>query len=107
MMKKILIFFIVIPFICFAQDEKKQDQNVELPDFVITGTEAVSVEKAQKMEPDFGSTLSEEFLKPIFSGEQLELRNFINPIKENISLKDSVQYMNGRFNAGIGSLSMP
>jgi hypothetical protein len=107
MMKKILIFFIVIPFICFAQDEKKQDQNVELPDFVITGTEAVSVEKAQKMEPDFGSTISEEFLKPIFSGEQLELRNFVNPIKENISLKDSVQYMNGRFNAGIGSLSMP
>lgn len=107
MTKNILIFFIVIPFICFAQDEKKQDQNVELPDFVITGTEAVSVEKAQKMEPDFGSTISEEFLKPIFSAEQLELRNFVNPIKENINLKDSVHYMIGRFNAGIGSLSMP
>ena len=65
MNKYFLIYYLVIPFICFAQDEKKQDQNAELPDFVITGTEAVSVEKAKKMEPDFGSTISEEFLKPI------------------------------------------
>jgi hypothetical protein len=107
MMKYILMFVVIIPIICFAQDDKKQDQNAEMPDFIITGTEAVSVEKVQKMEPDFGSAISEEFLKPMFSAEQLELRNFVNPIKENISLKDSVQYMDGRFNAGIGSLSMP
>src|SRR5665647_1048605 len=107
MMKMVLIFFIVVPYICFSQDNKKQEQNVELPDFVITGTEAVSVEKAKKMEPDFGSTISEEFLKPAFSAEQLELRNFVNPIKENINLTDSVHYLNGRFNAGVGSLSMP
>ena len=106
-MKKILVFILVIPVYCFAQDDKKQDQNVELPDFVITGTEAVSVEKAKKMEPDFGSTISEEFLKPAFPPEQLELRNFVNPIKENINLRDSVHYLNGRFNAGVGSLSMP
>jgi hypothetical protein len=107
MMKKILIFFLAIPFFCFAQDEKKQDQNVELPDFVITGTESVSVEKAKKMEPDFGSTISEEFLKPAFSSEQLELRNFVNPIKENINLRDSVHYLKGRFNAGVGLFSLP
>ena len=107
MMKKIFLFLIVLPFICFAQGEKKQDQNVELPDFVITSTETVSVEKAKKIEPDFGSTISEEFLKPVFSAEQLELRNFVNPIKDNISLKDSVQYKNGRFNVGIGSLYIP
>jgi hypothetical protein len=108
MKKKILLFFIVIPsFFCFPQDENKQDQNVELPEFVITGSEAVTVQNAKKMDPDFGSTISEEYLKPIFSAEQLELRNFINPIKENVSLRDSVHYMNGRFNAGIGSLSMP
>jgi hypothetical protein len=107
MMKKILISFLIIPLLCFAQDNKKQDQNVELPDFVITGTEAVSIEKAKKMDPDFGSTISEEFLKPAFSAEQLELRNFVNPIKENINLQDSVHYLNGRFNAGIGSISMP
>jgi hypothetical protein len=109
MMNKILslLLFLVIPFICFAQDEKKPDQNVELPEFVITGTEAVSVEKAKKMEPDFGTTLSEEFLKPILSPEQLELKTFVNPIKENINLSDSVHYMNGRFNAGIGSVYVP
>ena len=108
MRNKILLFFMVIPYIfCFAQDEKKQDQNVELPEFVITGTEAVSVQNAKKMYPDFGSTISEEFLKPGFSAEQLELRNFVNPIRENVNLRDSVQYMNGRFNAGVGTLSMP
>ncbi|MDR3666031.1 MAG: TonB-dependent receptor [Ignavibacteriaceae bacterium] len=102
-----LALVIIIPFICFAQEEKKPEQNVELPEFVITGTEAVSVEKAKKIEPDFGSTISEEFLKPALSPEQLELRTFINPIKENINLSDSVHYMNGRFNAGIGSVSIP
>ena len=109
MINKILSFTLVItiPLICFAQDEKKPDQNVELPEFVITGTEAVSVEKAKKMEPDFGSTISEEYLKPILSPEQLELRSFTNPIQENINLRDSVHFMNGRFNAGIGSVSIP
>ena len=106
MMKLLLIFFLV-PFICFPQDENKQDQNVELPEFVITGTEAVSIEKAKKIEPDFGSTISQDFLKPAFPAEQLPIREFVNPIKENINLKDSVHYLNGRFNAGLGSLSIP
>jgi hypothetical protein len=109
MIKKILAitYFILITSISFAQDEKKTDQNVELPDFVITGNESVSVEKAKKLEPDFGYTISDEFLKPSLSPEQLELKTFVNPIKENISLTDSVHFRNGRFNAGLGSVFWP
>jgi hypothetical protein len=107
MIKKIAILFFSLSVLCFSQDDKKQSSGVELPDFVITGNEKVSVEKAKKPDPDFVSTLSEEFFKPVFSSEQLEIKEFINPIKENISLKDSVHFLKGRFSAGLGFYDLP
>jgi hypothetical protein len=107
MIKKLLLLILVVPFFCLAQEDKKSDQNVELPDFVITGTEAVSIENSKKISPDFGSTISTEFLKPVMSPDHLELRNFINPIKENINLSDSVNYLKGRFNLGAGLYTIP
>jgi hypothetical protein len=107
MIKKISILLFALTVLCFPQDDKKPSGGVELPDFVITGNEKVSVEKAKKPDPDFVTTLSEEFLKPVFSSEQLEIKEFINPIKENINLKDSVHYVTGRFRAGLGFYNLP
>jgi hypothetical protein len=107
MINKIVMSLFALSVLCFSQENKKQTSGVELPDFVITGNEKVSVENAKKPEPDFVSTLSEEFLKPVFSSEQLEIKEFVNPIKENISLKDSVHFVKGRFNAGIGLYNLP
>jgi hypothetical protein len=107
MIKKTLILIMLFSLYCLAQEDKKQDQSVELPDFVITGNESVSIEKAKKLQPDFGSTISEEFIRPDFPAEQLELRNFNNPVKEDINLSDSVQYMKGQINAAIGLYTIP
>ncbi|MDR3610830.1 MAG: hypothetical protein P4L27_09725 [Ignavibacteriaceae bacterium] len=107
MINKILFYIVVFSLFSLAQEDKKQDQNVELPDFVITGNESVSIEKAKKIQADFGSAISEEFLKPPFPADKLELRNFNNPIKENINLRDSVRYLKGRINAALGLYSIP
>ena len=37
----------------------------------------------------------------------MEIKEFVNPIKENINLKDSVHYVTGRFSAGVGLYTLP
>lgn len=108
MMKKIMLLTILlIPALMFAQDTKRSNPNVELPDFVITGKEVVTVEKAKKIPPDFISTLAPEFIKPAYSPEQLELKEFPNPIENKLNLFDSLNYHNGWLESGIGSYFLP
>ncbi len=102
----ILIFF-VLSFYALAQDENQKNPNVELPDFVITGTSKVSINKVDKIKPDFVSTISEEFLKPSFSPEELQIGDFSNPIKNDMSFLDQVNYYNGNIRAGIGVYTIP
>ena len=107
MINKIFVLVLFTTVLCLGQDDKKQSAGVELPEFVITGNESVSVEKAKKPEPDFKSTLSEEFLKPAFSPDKLEIKEFANLVRENINLNDSVHFVKGRFRAGIGFYNLP
>jgi len=107
MIKKISILLITLSVLCYSQDDKKQTSGVDLPDFVNKVNEQVSGEKAKKADPDFVSILSEDYFKPLYSSEQLEIKEFVNPIKENISLKDSVHYLTGRFSAGGGFYDLP
>ena len=106
MINKILFVFIVFSLIIFAQEEKQQNPNVELPDFVITGTDIISIGKAQKIEPDYVTTVSEQFLKPVYSPEELGLRELSSPLKEEINMFDSLNYIKGilKFNAGVYTL---
>lgn len=107
MNRKILILFIIFSALLYAQDTKKTNPNVELPDFVITGKEVVSVEKAKKIPPDFVSILSPEFIKPSYSPEELALKEFPNPLKNKLNLFDSLNYKNGWLEGGIGSYYLP
>ena len=107
MIKNLMILFFVIHIVVLAQDSKKTNSNVELPDFVITGKEVISVEQAKKIAPDFISTLSDQFIKPVYSPEELELKEFPNPLKNNLNLFDSLNYFNGLLEAGIGSYYLP
>ncbi len=107
MMKKIIPLLVLINIICFAQDNKKSNQNVELPDFVITGKENVSIESAKKIPPDFISTVSPNFLKPVFSPEELEMKEISNPVKNEIALFDSLDYISGVLEAGLGIYTLP
>lgn len=107
MNKMILLMTCIISALVYAQDTKKSNPNVELPDFVITGKEVVSVEKAKKIPPDFISILSPEFIKPSYSTEELELKEFPNPIKTKLNLFDTLSYNNGNLEGGIGSYYLP
>ncbi len=107
MMKKIIPILILVNIISFAQDNKKSNQSVELPDFVITGKENVSIESAKKILPDFISTVSPNFLKPVFSPEELEMREISNPVKNDIALFDSLDYISGVLEAGLGIYTLP
>ncbi len=89
-----------------AQTEE-ENSNVELPDFVITGTDILSIQSGKKIQPDFVSTLSEETLKPVYSPEQLEMKELPNPVKNEIGLFDSLNYYAGSLKAGVGFYTLP
>ncbi|MFO7448159.1 MAG: TonB-dependent receptor [Ignavibacteriaceae bacterium] len=99
------VFFFAGSAILFAQDEA--NPNVELPDFVITGTDVVNVQKAQKIMPEIVSSISQSFLKPAFSPEELDIRDLSNPVKDEIDLFDTLNFLNGNLNAGVGTYLMP
>ncbi len=107
MIKKILVFTFIISIAVFAQDKEKQNPNVELPDFVITGKDVVNVQKSKKIEPDVIPTISQEFLKPVFSPEELHVKEISNPVKEEVNLLDTLHYVTGNIEAGLGLYSIP
>lgn len=106
---KLNLIFILLSFslVAFAQDEKQKNPNVELPDFVITGTSKVNINKVDKIKPDFVSTISEEFLKPSYSPEELQIGDFSNPIKTDLSFLDEVNFFKGNISAGLGIYTIP
>src|SRR5690606_35927768 len=107
MMKNIILILLFISSFISAQDETRQTPNVELPDFVITGRDVISVRSVNKIESDFISTISDEFLRPSISPEYLEIRDLSNPIKSDINLLDSVNFYNGNIEAGAGLYTVP
>ena len=107
MIKKIFIISIFGSLTLFSQDTQKQNPGVQLPDFVITGKDVISVENAKKIPPPFISTISEEFFKPTFSPEELKVNNVDIPIKGSQIPYDSVHFYNGKIDAGMGLYSIP
>src|SRR5574337_870069 len=107
MNKLILAFILSFSLQAAAQVTKKSNPNVELPDFIITGKEVISVEQAKKIPPDFVSTISSGFIKPSYSTEELQLKEFPDPVKNNLNLLDSSNYHNGWLEGGVSSYYLP
>ncbi len=103
----VLIVILSSAYFLNAQDQQKQNTDVELPDFVITGKDVVTIRNVQKIPPDFVPTISEEFLKPIFPAENLPVKEVNTPVKGAISLDDSLNYFNGNIDAYVGSYYLP
>lgn len=106
-MKLSFLICLLYSITLFAQDEKSSDPSVELPDFVITGKYQTSVQAAKKIPPDFVSTLSDEFLKPSYSAEEMQIKNIENPIEQDLKLLDSLNFLQGRIDVGVGLYSLP
>jgi len=105
--KNILLLIIFPAIFIYSQDEKSKNPNVELPDFVITGQDVISIKRAEKIKPDFISTVTEKFVKPVHSPEELRLRQLSDPIKEDLALLDSTSFSNGSLSAGAGIYILP
>jgi len=94
-MKKLTVIILVLNFVLFAQEQTKT-QSIELPDFVITGIQNISLPKIQKKQPDFIPLLSKDFFNPIFPSEEeiplemprlkIEQVNTYNPIQKTNAL---------------------
>jgi len=100
------IFFLLIFFVtAFSQDDK--NPNVELPDFVITGNDVISVRRVEKMKPGFVGTVTKEFINPVFAPNELELAVLSNPLEEDLNLLDSSNYYKGRLTLEAGIYTLP
>ena len=108
-MKRLLIITAVLFFstLVLPQDKEKKNPNVELPDFVITGKDVISLQKAKKLDPGTISTISEEFIKPVYSSEELGISDLPNPIKDQLNLADTQNVYNSRLTIGTGIYTSP
>lgn len=105
-MRKISCLILLLSIFVYSQDSQKSP-NVELPDFVITGNEEVQLPIVAKPRPELISTVSEEYFKPLFSSEELDVKDFSDPLKKNAIFLDSIQYLNFNLDAAVGMVSMP
>ena len=104
-MKK-LLFTICVCFTGVILSQEK-NPNVELPDFVIFGKDIISVRKVEKLNPDFISTVSSEFLKPNYKPDQLNVVDISNPVGRDLSLLDTADYRNGFIELKAGRYELP
>lgn len=109
MNKDVIIFFALIFYLTsnFAQDDKRGNPGVELPEFVITGSDAVNVMKAKKIEADLIPITNQQFLKPEQPTEDLPISQLDHPFKEEFKILDSLNYFTGKLEAGAGIYELP
>jgi hypothetical protein len=104
---KLLIILSFSILVVYSQDDQTKNPNVELPDFVITGKSQLNIKKVDKIKPDFVSSINNEFIKPQYSPEELEIGDFSNPLKSDMSFLDDVSFFKGNIAAGIGLYTIP
>ncbi|MCK5088223.1 MAG: TonB-dependent receptor [Melioribacteraceae bacterium] len=106
-MKKLLILIFIITNYSLLAQEDNRGQSIELPEFVITGVQSVSIPTMQKSKPVLVPTLSEEFFTPKYSPEDFMLANYSNPIKRELELYKFSQGYDGLLKIGAGLQTLP
>ena len=106
-MKKLLLFSLILAFTFVVKAQDKKNQNVELPDFVITGKNVVNIQKVNKKAPPVLDIITNNFLQPVYSTENLKIKEIksinINPL----TFKKKVNAFNGSLNLKGGVYSIP
>lgn len=103
-MKKFFITLFIFNIALFAQTDQK---NVELPDFVITGRQRIDVQTVEKRKPDLIGIISEEFLMPRYSPEELPLLISVVPKPIIPSVDDLNNSFFGNLYVGLGKYTYP
>lgn len=113
MIKKLLILLLFTAAL-YAQQEQTgtnqtnpNNQNVELPEFVITGVERVSIPAEAKPKADLVPTLEQGFFRPEIPTTDLQVAELSNPIQKNINFFDYNNDLNGNLILGVGAHTLP
>ncbi|MDP3683009.1 MAG: hypothetical protein Q8S01_03665, partial [Ignavibacteria bacterium] len=85
----------------------QENPNVELPQFVITGKEAYEFPQLEKQKPELISTVSVQFFKPLYSPDELEVKEFSEPTMKSGEFLDSINFINGDAEFQIGNNILP
>ena len=85
----------------------QENPNVELPQFVITGKEAYEFPQLEKQKPELVSIVSEQFFKPLYSPDELEVKEFSEPNKRSGEFLDTITFVNGEAEFLIGNNILP
>ena len=104
MKKNILIILSLFSPLLPAQTEQ---QSIELPDFVITGRQNITVPVAAKRKPDFIPTLSSDFFTPQFAPDELPLLISSEPVPVRPKIKPFDDYLNGSLRIQAGRYVLP
>jgi hypothetical protein len=96
-----LFFMLLLPVVLLAQE------NVELPEFVITGQDLINLQQTRKPETELIPVVSEDFIRPAINPEQLDFRDIDAPDVSYLSLRDSVHYNTGRIKTLLGVYTLP
>lgn len=103
-MKNIFLILTLFTVNLFAQNE---NQSIELPDFVITGKENISIPKIQKQYPDYISLLSKDFLTPDSPDEEQTSIDLPEVESEAFNLGSYKQMTNAYLKLGGGLKTWP
>ncbi len=104
--KKNILLFLLLGSFVFAQTSNKS-QSIELPAFVITGIQSVSVPTMDKKKSEFVPVVGKNFLTPNYDTEDFSLLDNSNPIKKEMELNNLVDRYNGLLQLGAGLQTLP
>ncbi len=105
-MKKIIIALILFSTFLFAQ-EGNENQNIELPEFVITGVRKISIPAAKKKLPGLITPLSKKFFLPTYTQNDFNPASFTKIYSGNLKLINYKVENYGLIRGRIGSVTLP
>ncbi|HED07370.1 MAG TPA: hypothetical protein ENI57_04565, partial [Ignavibacteria bacterium] len=94
-MRKLYVFSLSFMFFISLYAQEKQNQNVELPDFVITGKNVVNMQSVNKKAPPVLEIISKNFLQPVYSTENLKVVNIKSKTINPFTFKKKAEVFNG------------
>jgi len=106
-MKKNILYLPVSILIVLLLNTKGNSQSIELPDFVITGVQSVSIPTMKKNQSKYIPIISEEFLTPTYDVEDFVLTESSNPVKKELELYNAPHGYNGLLILGAGTQTLP
>jgi len=109
MIKYILTFIACLSIFIFGQDEgnKQNEPDVELPKFVIYGTQKMNIGNVEKLEAEDVSNLSENIIKPFVLLDESKMSGLSGSENLPVRVHDSVKIIKNNLDLQAGFYTIP